>query len=93
MLYTLNCEKENYPSVDYNYWLKSLETACLKPTNQYFIKVPKVLSQLQKEQGFKTLGTGIIFSPMFPLSLFYAVVIKPCIFYDNLSKAKHLYIQ
>ena len=38
-------------SIDYNNWLKSLDTTILKPTNQNSIKVPKVF-KLKNTNGF-----------------------------------------
>ena len=36
------------PSVDYNKWLKRLNTQLNKPTNQNLIKVPKVVKPTNK---------------------------------------------
>ncbi len=37
------------PSVDYNKWLKPLNTQLNKPTNQKSIKVPKVVQAMNKK--------------------------------------------
>ena len=34
LLYITNHDKQNYPFVDYNQWLKRLDTQLNKPTNQ-----------------------------------------------------------
>ena len=47
------------PSVDLDYWLKTVDTA-----NKDLIKVSKVLSNV-----CTALGTTIIYSPLFPPSL------------------------
>ncbi len=36
------------PSVDLNYWIKSLYTAFFPPTNQYLMKLPIVLKPTNK---------------------------------------------
>ena len=52
------------PFVDYNQWLKRLDTQLNKP-----IKVSKVVKPTNKETLLKTMGTSVINSPMSPLSL------------------------
>ena len=37
------------PSVDYNWWLKRLDTQINEPTNQYSIKVPKIVKPMNKK--------------------------------------------
>ena len=54
------------PSVDYNYWQKRLDTQLNEPTNQNLIKVPKIVKPMNKKVFYKTLGTGVINSPMSP---------------------------
>ncbi len=52
------------PSIDSNYWLKSLETTCL-----YYPISFKYLKFLTKPLGdcnLEILGTSVIFSPMSP---------------------------
>ena len=39
LLSTTNDNKQNYPLVDKNYWLNSLRTTILEPTNRNSIKV------------------------------------------------------
>ena len=51
------------PSVDQNYWLKSMYA------NQNSLKVPKVFKPTNRLIWFKTLGTIVIYSPMSPPSL------------------------
>ena len=58
------------PSVDYNQWLKHLDTQLEEPTNQNSIKVPKFQQQIRKCY-YKTLGTSIINNPMSPPFLFF----------------------
>ena len=51
------------PSVDQNYWLKSL----ILVTNQLIkiiSKVSKFSSKRIRERGYKTLGTYVIYSPL-----------------------------
>ena len=47
-------------SVDYNLWLKCLDTQHNEPPHQNSIKVPKVVKPTNK----KTLGTSVINSPL-----------------------------
>ena len=59
------------PSVDYNYWLKRLNTQLSEPTNQNSIKSPQsFLRSLQRirKHYHKTLGTKVINIPMSPPS-------------------------
>ena len=39
-------------SVDYNLWLKRLDTQLIKPTNQNLLKVPKVFKPTNKKMLF-----------------------------------------
>ena len=55
--YFPNDDKQNDPSVDYNFWLKSLDTTRLD--NQNYIKVPKMFSQEIRLHSYKTLGTPV----------------------------------
>ena len=43
LMYKPNDGRQNYPNVDYNYWLKRLDTKLIEPTNQNSIKSPKSL--------------------------------------------------
>ena len=56
-------------SVDYNYWLKRLDTQLNETTNQNSLKVPKVVNPMNKKTILKTLGTSVINSLLSPLSL------------------------
>ena len=48
-------------SVDYNKWLKLLDTQLNEPTNQNSIKVTKVVKHMNKKALLdKTLGTSVI---------------------------------
>ena len=40
------------PSVDYNYWLKRLNSQLNEPTNQDLIEVPKVVETTNKKTLF-----------------------------------------
>ena len=40
---------KNTPSVDYNYWLKRLDTHLSEPTNQNSVKVPKVAKPTKRK--------------------------------------------
>ena len=65
------------PFVDYNYWLKRLETQLMKSTNQNPMEVPKLLSQQIRKRYYKTSGTSVINSPMSPPLLSYmASIVK-----------------
>ena len=39
LMYISNNDKQNYPTVENNYWLKRFATQLNKPTNQNSIKV------------------------------------------------------
>ena len=43
-------------SVDYNYWLKRLDTQLNKPTNQNLIRVPKVVKPTNKKTLLYNFG-------------------------------------
>ena len=43
LMYISNDDTQNYPSVEYNQWLKRLYTKLNEPTNQNIMKVPKVI--------------------------------------------------
>ena len=45
------------PTVDYNQWLKRLNTQLIEATNQNSLKPPKLLSQRRRKRYYKTLGT------------------------------------
>ena len=48
-------------SVDYNKWLKLLDTRLNEPTNQKSIKVTKAVKHMNKKTLLdKTLGTSVI---------------------------------
>ena len=49
-------DAKNTPSVDYNEWLKRLDTQLNEPTNLNSIKVLKVFEPTNKKKPFKTLG-------------------------------------
>ena len=64
LIYIPNDDTQNYSSVDYNYWLKRLNTELNKPINQNSIKVLKVGKTANKKTLlYKTLGTSVINSP------------------------------
>ena len=70
------------PFVDYNLWLKRLDDQPNEPTNQYSIKVPKVVRPTNKKRFHKTLGTSKINTPMSPpflsvMSLIIMINVKP----------------
>ena len=48
------------PYVDYNLWLKRLNTQLNKPTNEMSLKSPKLLSQRIRKSYSKTLETSVI---------------------------------
>ena len=48
-MYIPNEDTKNYPSVDYNNWLKSLETQLNEPNNQNSVKVLKVVKPISKK--------------------------------------------
>ena len=43
LMYIPNDDIQNYPFLDYNEWLKRLDTLINEPTNQNSIKVPMVV--------------------------------------------------
>ena len=67
LMYIPNDDIQIYPFVDYNLWLKRLDTQLNKPTNQNSTKVPKDVKP--KNKNNKTLGTSVIIIPMSPPSL------------------------
>ena len=68
-MYIPNDDKRNYLFCRLKLLIKSLDTASLKLVWNNAIKVPKVLSQRIILHHYKTLGTIVIFSPMYPSSL------------------------
>ena len=50
-------------SLEYNYWLKRLDTQLIEPTNQILMKVPKLVKSTNKKRIYKTLGASVINSP------------------------------
>ena len=63
------------PSLDYNKWLKRLDTHFNEPTNQNLIKVKKLLGQQIRKSFHYTLGISVINSPLSPPSLHYSTLI------------------
>ena len=61
--------KQNFPFVDYNQWMKRLNTLANEPTNQNSIKFLKFFSQQKRKRYYRTLGISLIISPMSPPSL------------------------
>ena len=57
-----------HSSVDYNYWLKRLDTQLNKSSNRNALKLVKPKN---KKTLLKTLGTSVINNPVFPLSMAY----------------------
>ena len=57
------------PSVDFNEWLKHVDTQLNEPTNQNSIKALKLLIQRIRKRYILTLGTSVINSVMSPPSL------------------------
>ena len=53
-------------SVDYNYWLKHLDTQPNELTIQNSLKVPKVVKATNKKTLSKTLGTSVMNIPLSP---------------------------
>ncbi len=49
LMYITNDEYKITPSVDYNKWIKRLDTQLNEPTNQNAIKDPKVVKQTNKK--------------------------------------------
>ena len=48
-MYIPNVNTQNH--VDYNYWLKRMDTQFNKPTNQNFLKVLKIVKQMNKKMS------------------------------------------
>ena len=63
-MYFPNDNKQNTPSVDWKHKLKCLDTLLNEPTNLYAIKAPKFLIERIRKSYYKTLGTGVINSPL-----------------------------
>ena len=60
------------PSVDYKELFIRLDTKLSEQIDQNSIKVLKVVrSEIIRKRYNNTLGTTVIYSPMFPLSLHY----------------------
>ena len=55
-MYVPNYHTEITPSVDYNYWLKPLDTQFNEPNNQTSTKVPKVVILTNKKSLLKNIG-------------------------------------
>ncbi len=55
-------------SIDYNLWLKRVDTKSNKLINQNSFKFPKLLSYRIRKRYCKTLGTSVINSLLFPFS-------------------------
>ena len=51
------------PSVEYNWWLKRVDTQLNESTNKNLTKVSKVVSQRIRKSCYKTLRTSVINSP------------------------------
>ena len=54
------------PSVDYNYWLKCLDTQFNEATHENSIKVPKVFKQTNKKTSWYNLGDWCNIQPNVP---------------------------
>ena len=63
-------------SIDYNKWLKRLDTELNESTNQYSIKIPKVVKATNKKTLNKTFGIKVINQPMSLSSM----VVGTCIY-------------
>ena len=59
LMYIPNVHTQITPSVDYNQWLKGLDTQLNKPTNQNPLKVPKVVKSTNKKRYYKTSETSV----------------------------------
>ena len=73
LMYIFN---DNTPSVDYNQWLKHLDTHFNELTNQNSINAPKVVKPTIRKLYYKTLGTSVINSPISPISLILPITEK-----------------
>ena len=71
LIYILN--DDSYPifRLQSVQWLKRLDTKLNKPTNQYSLKYPNLLSLRTGKRYYKTLGTSVINSQLSPPSLKY----------------------
>ena len=67
-MYIPSDDTQNY-SVDYNLWIKRLDTQLNEQTNQNSTKVHMIVKPTNKKSYFKTLGTSVINSPMSPTFL------------------------
>ena len=57
--------------VDYNCWLKRLDTQLKKPTNENSSKTPKLLDQRIRKLSYTSLGTSVMNRTIAPLSLYH----------------------
>ena len=64
-MYIPSDDTQNY-SVDYNLWIKRLDTQLNEQTNQNSTKVHMIVKPTNKKSYCKTLGTSVINSPMSP---------------------------
>ena len=55
--------------VDYNFWLKCLDTQLIESTNKKLLKVPKVVKPTNRKTLLVTVGTSVINSPLSPFFL------------------------
>ena len=60
LTYNPNNDTQITPSVDYNQWLKRLNTQLNELTNKNSMKVPKVVSQQIKKRYYKTLVASVL---------------------------------
>ena len=56
-------------SLDYNYWLKRLESQLNKPKNPFSKKIREVIKPTNKKHYSKTLDTSVINNPVSSPSL------------------------
>ena len=81
LMYIPNIDTQNYTFVDYNQWLKRLETQLNKPTNQNSLKVLKVVKTKNKKTLIKNFGVQynnypIALSPSFPMKTVQFTTVK-----------------
>ena len=81
------------PSVDYNQWLKRMNTQLNEQTNQNSLESSKLLSQRIRKRFYKTLGTSVTNSTLPTLSLReHPLYRKSEVFRDFKKHIQYIYI-
>ena len=68
------------PSVDYNYWLKRLDTQFNKPTIQKSLKVPKVVKPTNKKTLLLTVHCHLFLCLLLDRIVLFFIIFRRQIF-------------